>query len=394
MTVEFETVPGTHMEVDIAEPDRGADGEPWIPQELQKVADMAKAGGDPPRATVRTLLSWFHAQRRGSFIVWLIGQRLKLLGIRTLPHFNAVWLDSEVSFVPLSPEEAAEGPLDEGDGRTERAGSGPSTGVSATLEAGLGGTEAALVGGAIEDPTYRIGKLEAANKPVTSVGPNQSVREAATIMLANGFSQLPVMPGERDVKGILTWENIGARLALGRSCDEVRECMTSPQVIGSEKSLFAAIEVIAQYQYVLVRGADNKISGIVTAADLSLQFQQLTEPFLLLSEIEQHIRRLIGGKFTIEELRLACDPNDSDREIEDVADLTMGEYVRLLENPERWGRLGTQIDRASFIEQLKAVRRIRNDVMHFDPDPLGANDLLRLRQFVNFMRSLQELDIF
>lgn len=367
--------------------DKGDEEAIRIPSDLQKVAEQVKAGGEVPHT--RTLLSWFGAQRRGSSIVWLINRRLELLKIKTDPDFNSVWLDSEVSFSPLTTSELAPNAPTETTSQSNKP-----VAASSMLEAALSIPTAVLVGGAIEDPTYRIGKLEAANKNVIYVAPNQSVKQAATVMLANGFSQLPVMQSERDVKGVLTWENVGARLALGKSCEEVRECMTSPQIISSEKSLFAAIEVIAQYQYVLVQGPDKKISGIVTAADLSLQFQQLTEPFLLVSEIEQHIRKLIVGKFTADELRFACDPSDSERVIENVADLTMGEYVRLLEKPEGWERLGCQIDRATFIEHLKAVRRIRNDIMHFDPDPLGANDLLKLRQFVTFMRTLHELEIF
>ncbi len=210
-------------------------------------------------------------------------------------------------------------------------------------------------------------------------------------MLANSFSQLAVMTGEREVKGVITWESVGARLALGRTKSEVREFMTSPQIISFDKSLFEAIEIIARHQYVLVQGSDKRISGIVTAADLSRQFQQLTEPFLLLSEIEQHIRKLIVGKFTADELKAACNPDDSERKIENVADLTMGEYIRLLENPTHWERLSLRIDRALLVDQLQSVRRIRNDIMHFDPDPLGPNDLQSLRQFVLFMQSLREL---
>jgi len=217
------------------------------------------------------------------------------------------------------------------------------------------------------------------------------VTQAITLMLMHGFSQVPVMQGEREVKGVLTWESIGAHLAFGRPCDEARQCMTTPQIISSEKSLFEAIEVIARYQYVLVQALDRKITGIVTSTDLSRQFQQLTEPFLLLGEIEQHIRGLIANRFTEGELKGICDPSDQERDIQDVADLTMGEYVRLLENPENWIRLNLPIDRPTFTEQVKAIKRIRNDIMHFDPDPLGSSDLQLLRQFVVFMQSLREL---
>jgi CBS domain-containing protein len=355
------------------------------PAELLAAAEAVKKGEQPHRTTVRNLLTWFGAQRRGSFIVWLIRTRLDSLGITTEPDFNSVWIDAEISFVPIAarPAELAI-PTEEQLVRVE--------------DPGLENTQAAaalvFVGGAIEDPTYRLGKLEAANKAVISVMPNHSIEQAITQMLVNGFSQLPVMQSDRDVKGIVTWESIGARLALGKTGTEVREFMTSVQVISSDKSLFAAIDIIAQHQYVLVQMPDRRISGIVTAADLSRQFQQLTEPFLLLGEIEQHIRKLIVGKFTSEELKLARDPNDAAREINNVADLTMGEYIRLLENCTYWERLGLRIDRAAFVEQLQTVRRIRNDIMHFDPDPLGANDLVSLRQFVQFMQSLRELGTF
>ncbi len=137
---------------------------------------------------------------------------------------------------------------------------------------------------------------------------------------------------------------------------------------------------------------DRTISGIITSTDLSRQFQQLTEPFLLLGEVEQHVRKLIVGRFTPEHLKGACDPADGARLIETVADLTIGEYVRLLENPCNWEKLGVRIDRALFIDQLQNIRRIRNEVMHFDPDPPSAEDLASLRRFVGFMQSLGELD--
>lgn len=358
---------------------------PAVPSELIQIRDVIMKGETPAPVSVRTLLRWFRAQRRGYYVVETIRSCLQSLGIQTDPEFNSVWIDSNVSFVPLAKEAAANEPGSEAVDVID-----PGTGL-----AGMEVTQVPpnFVGGSLEDPTYRIGKLEAANKKVVSVTPNEKISVAVTLMLASGFSQLPVMQGERDVKGVVSWESIGARLALGQSCDEVRECLSPAQIIGSDKSLFAAIELIAQHQYVLVQALDRKISGIVTSADLSRQFQQLTEPFLLLGEIEQHVRRLIDGKFTPQELECARDPVDTDREIETVADLSMGEYIRLLENPKYWEKLSIRIDRAAFVEQLQTIRRIRNDIMHFDPDPLGKEDLASLRSFVAFMQSLRELGV-
>ena len=143
----------------------------------------------------------------------------------------------------------------------------------------------------------------------------------------------------------------------------------------------------------LVRGHDQKITGIVTASDLNLQFQQLAEPFLLLGEIENHVRRVISQRFTPTELESAKDPTDRKRVVTSVADLTYGEYIRWLENPERWDKLNITVDRKTCMEKFESVRRIRNDVMHFDPDGIPEKDLMTLREFARFLQRLQIIDV-
>ena len=74
-------------------------------------------------------------------------------------------------------------------------------------------------------------------------------------------------------------------------------------------------------------------------------FREQTEPFLLLSEIENQLRRLINGHFSLQELEDAKDPVDEEREVDSVTDLTFGECTRLLEKPDHWGRLGVGLDK-------------------------------------------------
>jgi predicted transcriptional regulator len=242
------------------------------------------------------------------------------------------------------------------------------------------------------DPTYRISKLAAAsNKPV-SVAPDQSLQTATTLMLTHDFSQLPVMTSDYDVKGIITWKSIGIRLALGTKGSCVREFMEHHQEIPAAFSLINAIPIIVQSQYVLIRG-QGRITGIVTASDLSLQFQQLAEPFLLLGEIENHIRLIIGDKFSPAELSDIRDSEDSNREVNSIYDLTFGQYIRLLQNPDKWMKINLSIDRVAFCDQLDTVRKIRNDVMHFNPDPMKAEDLQLLRDFLSFLQLLQNIAV-
>ena len=210
-------------------------------------------------------------------------------------------------------------------------------------------------------------------------------------MLTNDFSQIPVMSGTRDVKGIVSWKTIGSRLALQKPCAVARDCMEPAQVISSEESLFSAISAIAAHDYVMIRGTDQQITGIITASDFNEQFRKLAEPFLLVGEIENGVRRMLHGKFSVTELKAAKFPDDNGREVEGVADLTFGEYLRLIESEKQWKKLKLEIDRVEFIKRLDKIREIRNDVMHFDPDGLEENDLITLREFAQFLKRLRDV---
>ena len=171
-------------------------------------------------------------------------------------------------------------------------------------------------------------------------------------MLANDFSQLPVMVGEREVKGVVSWSSIGRYLALGVKCSETRECMEAPKVIGADTSLFNAITEIVNNQYVLIRDSSNKISGIVTTSDLSLEFKQLTEPFLLLAEIENHIRQLIySGGFTKDQLRECCDRMEHGKAVDSMFDLAFGDYIHLFERQNFWTQLNLAVNRSIFVQE-------------------------------------------
>ena len=211
-------------------------------------------------------------------------------------------------------------------------------------------------------------------------------------MQLQDYSQLPVMNSERDIAGVITWKSLGARLALGRECEVVRQCMDSAQILSATAPLFESIATIAEHGYVLVRGGDNRITGIVTSSDLSFQFMQLAGPFLFVGEIEGHLRHLIHGKFTLEELRNAS-VSEGGRSIDGSADLTIGGYCRLLENKDNWEKLNLNIDRSEFVKHLEAVRQIRNNVMHFNPDGPSEDDSRKLRDIARFFENLVRIGI-
>jgi hypothetical protein len=207
-------------------------------------------------------------------------------------------------------------------------------------------------------------------------------------MMQYEYSQLPVMQGERDVKGVITWQSIGMKLSNNGSCTRVGDCYDDARVVESDVTLFDAIPTIVDFGYVLVRQRDKKISGIVTASDLSLQFQALSEPFLLLREIELHVRRLLVGKISTEDLSRYRVSETGENSPQQISDFTFGQYVRLLEHPEVWKQLGLTIDRAELTKLLDEVRKVRNDVMHFDPDPMTPEQLETLKRAARLLQKL------
>lgn len=358
-----------------------------VPLKLRELAEQVHAGTERIES-VRTLLSWFRAGRRGRLVLYEIQSALRKLDLVTKPNFRFASIDEAIAFqvaATTSPDakteqEQAVVPFTESlapDGEPE-----PEQPATAIAE------PSRLVSSVVDDPTYRIGRLLPDDAKLFSVTSGDSTNTAITHMLANEISQLPVLDGDRIVRGKISWRSIGSRLATGAPALFVRDCIEPCEVIRADTSLFSAIDMILRDECVLIKDRANLIIGIVTTHDLSEQFNKLSEPFLLLGEIENHIRRLMAEKFTESELRAACDPSDTTRVISDMSDLSLGECLRLIENPVYWGRLDVPVDRRVIAQYLAEVRDIRNNVMHFDPKGIADAELTRLRKTVSFFQKL------
>lgn len=323
-------------------------------EQLEALAEEIKQDiekGAAPRSlklTVREFIGWYGNRRRGSWLVSRIRNKMEALKLRTVPDFEFAYIDSAIEIKTA------------------------------------GGSRS----GGLEDPVHRIGSLAAAHNKPMSVAPDEPLEVATTKMQLHDFSQLPVMTGDRTVKGIISWKSMGTSFSLGGPCEWVRDCMEEPaEETSIDAPLYEAIGSIAKHGYSLVRGKDNAVTGIVTASDLSEQFMHLAGPFLLIGEIEGHLRQLIHGKFTVEEMQLTSE-GEGRRGISGSADLTFGGYCRLLSKPEYWDRLNLGVDRRQFVKHLETVRNIRNDVMHFDPDGLSPEDERMLGSVARFLETL------
>ena len=310
---------------------------------------LSSRGVQPPKQSVRALLNWVGVSRRGFNVNSDLRAKLSAAKLKTEPDFEYTYIDDAIAFVPATTSIDTPG----------------------------------------RDPSYRIGQLEAANRKPTTLKIDDTLEEAISVMLKHNYSQLPVTANQRDVNGVVSWKSIGVRLALKVPCKSVREYMEPPQIVSAEESFFSALQIIGRYDYVLVRGKDKTVSGILTASDFNEQFRKMAEPFLLIGEIENGIRGILRGKFTDQQLQAAKAPPD-ERQITGIDKLTFGEYTRLLGTEQNWKRLALHVDRAKFVCWLTEVGKLRNNVMHFNPDGLEKADLAQLQEFAEFLKCLRD----
>ncbi|MFV3077323.1 HPP family protein [Niveispirillum fermenti] len=345
-----------------------------VAAEFEEVKADVAAGREPSRS-VRELLRWFGARRRRGGVVERIEAELEAAGLRTDPHFTTTWIDAPVIF-------------------RKREAQAPAADAAPVVapQAGADAVEAAKPAD-VAELTHLVRMLEAANREVISVNPQDPIERAVTLMLAYDFSQLAVMTGPRDLKGAISWKSIGSRLSQRNALTNVSDAMEKATEVSDADSLFEVTKTIIQRDFVFVRAADRKITGIVTATDLSEQFQRLSEPFLLLGRIENQIRRLIQDVFDVDTLRAACNDNDPDRKaaVTKASQLTFGEYQRIFENEANWAKLGFVACRKTFCKELDEVRKLRNEIMHFHPDVIEDGDFEQLRRFSRLLEQLDQL---
>ena len=250
-----------------------------VPSKIQKAAQRLRKGSRVNRITVRDFLRHFGAERRGAVKVGAIREILDSLDLQTEPDFETAWIDAPM-WLRLKGGTPTKDFVDasvDGLGEEEFVLESTPSAIEQVIEQSeLAPTSAepdapeGHVDLETSDPTFRIGSLPAANKTLVTVNQDDEVARAVTLMLQYDFSQLPVMQGDREVKGVVTWKSIGSRKALGSKCECVRDCQEDPRIVDSNRTLFDSIPIIVEHGYVLVRQRDRRISGIVTASDLSL----------------------------------------------------------------------------------------------------------------------------
>lgn len=335
---------------------------------------LMKAAAGPIELPIRQLLGIWGFRARTYDSVGRIQRDLSAAGLRCEPDLTEGGLDSVVRVSVAATVDADTSGLAADEGATAVSEDRAATGL------GIGAEDEQL-----ELPTVSlvVGDIPSATRGITAVDPSQTLEQAQALMIAKDYSQLAVMAGPRTLKGAVSWRTI-ARARLSKAEISFTDVIDQhPRVVHADEDLLGQIDVIYAADFVFVRGGDDCICGIITTADLTSRFRDLTSPFFQLGEIEGRLRRCINRVFTLEELRQAT----RQPKLRSAADMTFGQYFYLLKDEARWQRMHWVVDRVMFVDYLEGVRKIRNRVMHFGVQ-LGEEDKRQLVSFLHFMRSL------
>lgn len=374
----------------------------WIPADLKTVHEQVQQGLTP-KVSVRRLLGWFSSERRGSRVVSNIHAALRELSLGTKPNFEDAWIDGEVAFfstievprpqtVPPPAGEPYPGtsssedsvqpssPTDPPPESPETAPSSPSVQFAES--------PAQQAPNVRHDPVFRLGKLAAANQTPTVVAPDAPLSKAITVMMLNDFSQLPVTTHAKlhRVEGAVNWKSIAQAYALQKEPVRVQDCMGFAPVYSADDSVFEALGEMTQYGFVLVH-AQGKLQGIVTLVDVAAEFQGSFEPFVLIGEIERHLRQLIDSRVPLELIQKVCETQEN-KPIGSAADLSFGHYQRLLEREEVWNLCTLRVDRVETIRRLDKIRETRNEMMHYQSEAVDEGSLESIRGLAIFLREV------
>ena len=330
--------------------------------EFQKKAEV----GEPETLTVRQLLALWGFEDRDRAATIQIDADLANHGLATAPDFRAVSLDRTVRMVLTSQVEsvaAASAPMAPADVDT----------VEVTVD------EESSV-----DIGLTLGNLLPEDATLAYVSPTASYDEAITAMELNDYSQVAVLANPFTLHGAVSWKSITQARNTNPDAPFSEAIDRDVKVFDYNKRLLDVLPTLQQDEFIFVKDYDRKISGIVTAADVVRKYDDTATPFFLIGEIDQELRQLIQGAFDEETARQACVA--ANLSFKSFDHMTMGQYQAVLANEDCWEQLGWKLHRKSFVARLDQIRQVRNKVMHFNPDPVKALDVAKLRHFLDLIR--------
>ena len=329
-------------------------------------AHAKAAAGEPISVTVRELITLWDLTDRDRTASAQVEADLANHNLTTAPDFRAVGLDSTVRLLQV-PERRAEE-------------------VTATPdESEAKGADA--VDEESVDIGLTLGNLLSDDSRLAWVPPTASFEQVITMLQINDYSQVAVLANRNTLHGAISWKSIAEAKHLNSDAT-VSDAVHPAQVFDYDRRLLDVLPTLQVDEFIFVRNFDREISGIITAADVVRKYDDTAIPFFLIGEVDQELRQLIVNTFDEDTVRSAC--KSAGTAFKSFETMTVGQYQTILGNPGCWQQLGWPLDRTQFIKRLDEIRQVRNNVMHFNPDPPKPVDVAKLRNFLRLVRRYRQ----
>ncbi|MET7770267.1 hypothetical protein [Nocardia sp. NPDC005366] len=341
--------------------DPGFDGAGKVTSSTELLDDaISRDATNLRQLTIRSLLEHWGFERRTNAAMSAIKADLAANGLTTRPPFTEGGISDVVTLVPLSPEPGTDTVAEKTDDDVEN--------VSEP-----------------EPMSRRLGELPAR---LVSVPSSADLTFTKTVMLRHRFSQLAVIDDDATYHGAVTWESIG-QAYIASDNPALADATVPALVVEHDALLLDQIDAIYDSGFIFVRNSDRvRVTGILTASDLTRQFGTLARPFVLIEEAENRLRRAAEEHLDLQDLKDAV-PDRQKSRTRSAADLTFGNYVYLLKDPRRWQKLGWRLDCGQVVDLVEQVRVIRNDLMHFATDPLSEEKYAAVDGLLNLLRTAE-----
>lgn len=298
------------------------------------------------RIPIRELMGFWGARGRGHNVIEMINDDLGQMGFEVDPPLDTGTLDMPVRIQNASTVSAQPDPDDH-----------------------------LLTLARIPAASFALANPEDAAIPGL-VEPSTSLNDATTMMLRYDFSQLLVVDDvtQRRLIGVVSWKSYGAARLRQEEPAIVADIMQPATPVDLHSDLFSNVGPVAKYDYVAVT-YQGRLAGIVTATDLTEQFEDLAVPFLAVGRCERELKRVARAKFT------AIDA--------DVIDKAMlGKLQQMYR--ENWPSLNWSLSQEEFNRWLDATRDLRNKVAHFDDKDQDLKPEVRaVHQLASWLRGVK-----
>ena len=226
-------------------------------------------------------------------------------------------------------------------------------------------------------PGFNLVDLPTADRgdKLKTVQRDDSAARALTIMIADEFSQVPIVSGKREVVGVVTWrslacQNVQDNTTAGDVCEPIPGGTPFPLTT----PVVDVLDLVFSADFVLTHNRENELCGIVTASDMTLWAKRYCKAFLAVDEIERHLRCALSNvdhALLDSALRSATANGDATDGAHIIDSWTFPLYRNFFDGDDAaWqelprGQLWSRIDRSEFRRRLQEANEARNRAFHF-----------------------------